>query len=155
MRVLVTGGAGYIGCLIVEELINRGHLPVVLDTLNWGRESLKSFMNGITLIEGDCRSSKDLIYALENVDAVIHLAGIVGEPACKVNYKAHYTVNIDATRNVVQCCTDRNLDLISNFIFLSPCSIFNLFTDIVKTLKAHSLKYLFRSRITQDGLVIQ
>ncbi|MBW2331798.1 MAG: NAD-dependent epimerase/dehydratase family protein, partial [Deltaproteobacteria bacterium] len=79
MRVLVTGGAGYIGCCVVEELLQRGHEPVVFDTFYWGKESLEPFLDKTKLIEGDCRNSRDIIYALEGVDAIIHLAGIVGE----------------------------------------------------------------------------
>ncbi len=124
MRVLVTGGAGYIGCLVVEELLKSGHYPVVFDLFNWGREAIEPFGDRIDIIEGDCRNSRDLIYALEGVDAVIHLAGIVGEPACKTNPKAHYTINVESTRTLVNCCTDPELDLVRDFIFASSCSVY-------------------------------
>ena len=124
MKVMVTGGAGYIGSLITRKLLALGHHPVVLDTFNWGKDSLLDIWTDITPIEGDCRNSKDLVYALDGVDAVIHLAGIVGEAACKSNYKAHHTINVESTRTLVNCCTDANLDLIRDFIFLSSCSVY-------------------------------
>lgn len=124
MRVLVTGGAGYIGSLVVRELLESDYRPVVLDSLYWGDRALGEVADRIEFINGDCRSSKDLIYALEGVDAVIHLAGIVGEPACKINPKAHHTINIESTKTLIDLCTDPNLDLIRDFIFVSSCSVY-------------------------------
>jgi len=124
VRVLITGGAGYVGCLVTRKLLDAGHHPVVLDTFNWGADPLADVRERITVVEGDCRSSKDLIYALEGVDSVVHLAGIVGEAACKLNYRAHHTINVESTRTLVNCCTDPNLDLVRDFVFLSSCSVY-------------------------------
>ncbi len=124
MNVLVTGGAGYIGCCVVEELLKKGHQVVVFDALYWGQESLGSLINDIRIIEGDCRNSKDIIYALDGVDAVIHLAGIVGEFACKNYHKAHFSINVESTRTLINCCTDPELDLVRDFIFTSSCSVY-------------------------------
>ncbi len=124
MKVLVTGGAGYIGCLVVEELLKSGHRPVVFDLFNWGREAIEPFSDRIDVVEGDCRNSRDIIYALEGVDAIIHLAGIVGEFACKSNHKAHFSINVESTRTLINCCTDPELDLVRDFIFASSCSVY-------------------------------
>lgn len=124
MKVLVTGGAGYIGCLVVEELLKSNHRPVVFDLFNWGRESIEPFGDSIDIFEGDCRNSRDIIYALEGVDAIIHLAGIVGEFACKSNHKAHFSINVESTRTLINCCTDPELDLVRDFIFASSCSVY-------------------------------
>ena len=51
MRVLVTGGAGYIGCLVVQELLRKNHVPVVFDAFYWGKESLKTVTDRIEIIE--------------------------------------------------------------------------------------------------------
>ena len=124
MKVLVTGGAGYIGSCVVEELLNEGYEPVVFDTYYWGKESLANFCDRIRFIEGDCRNSKDIIYALEGIDAIIHLAGIVGEFACASNPRAHFTINVESTRTLVNCCTDPELDLVRDFIYSSSCSVY-------------------------------
>ncbi|MDY6954759.1 MAG: NAD-dependent epimerase/dehydratase family protein, partial [Thermodesulfobacteriota bacterium] len=124
MNVLVTGGAGYIGCHVVQELLERGHVPVVFEAFFWGKESLDPFLERIQIIEGDCRNSKDIIYALEGVDGVIHLAGIVGEFACRNYHKAHFSINVESTRTLVNCCTDPELDLVRDFIFASSCSVY-------------------------------
>lgn len=124
MNVLVTGGAGYIGSAVVDELLKKKHRPIVFDTFYWGKAALLPVMDRIRIVEGDCRNSRDIIYALEGVDAIIHLAGIVGEPACAKNHKAHYSINIESTRTLVNCCTDPELDLVRDFIFVSSCSVY-------------------------------
>lgn len=132
MRILVTGGAGYIGSCVIDQLLKKNHEVSVLDTFFWGRESLKYYSDKLELIEGDCRNSKDVIYALEGIDAVIHLAGIVGAPACIKNTKANYSSNIESTRTLVNCCTDPELDLVRDFIFASSCSVYGNVRGIYK-----------------------
>ena len=122
-RVLVTGGAGYIGSCVVEKLLDVGHDPVVLDTFYWGRDVLDGFDGRITVIEGDVRSARDMIYALEDVDAVIHLAGIVGQPACGKNPLAHYTTNIESTHTLANCMVDAG-ELVRDLVFCSTCSVY-------------------------------
>ncbi len=124
MKVLVTGGAGYIGCNVVEELIERGHHPIVFDTFFWGTDAIEPFEDEITMVEGDCRNSKDVIYALEDAESVLHLAGIVGEAACLKNPKAHFSINLESTRTLINCCTDPALELTRDFIFSSSCSVY-------------------------------
>jgi len=123
-RILVTGGAGYIGACVVEELLGRGHTPVVFDALNWGTHGLDAITDGIELIEGDIRSSADVLYALEGVDAVIHLAGIVGAPACGQNPRATFTTNVESTRTLLDCMTDPDVDLVRDLVFCSSCSVY-------------------------------
>lgn len=123
-NVLVTGGAGYIGSCVVEELVERGDHPVVFDTFNWGRAPLEHLADRVTVYEGDVRSSKDLIYALQGVDSVIHLAGIVGAPACAQNPLAHHTVNVESVRTLVNCMTDADLDITRDLVYCSSCSVY-------------------------------
>jgi len=124
VRVLVTGGAGYIGNCVIDELLLRKHTPVVFDIFYWGRKVLKPYGSRIEIIEGDCRNSKDIIYALEGIDSIIHLAGIVGEFACSSNHKAHFSINVESTRTLVNCCTDPELDLVRDLIYASSCSVY-------------------------------
>lgn len=123
-RVLVTGGAGYIGTCVVEELLKRGHHPVIFDTFFWGREQVEQYGDRVTLIEGDIRNSRDVVYALQGVDAVIHLAGIVGQPACAINPLAHYTTNVESTHTLVNCMTDPEIGLVRDLIYCSSCSVY-------------------------------
>jgi len=122
MRVLVTGGAGYIGNYVVEELLNRGHSVRVLDSFLFGNDALDPLRNNnLEVREGDIRHIEDLSYALEDIDAVIHLAGIVGDPACSVNEQATRSVNIEATKSLVEVC---KLHDIERLVFASTCSVY-------------------------------
>lgn len=158
MRVLVTGGAGYIGNNVVETLLQRGHKPVVFDSLLWGKESLAKFEDNIELIEGDCRNSKDVIYALEGIDSIIHLAGIVGEAACLKNHKAHFSINVESTRTLINCCTDPELDLIRDFIYASTCSVygnvFNMYNEVKEDTQTHPLSDYAYSKLRSEKIIL-
>jgi len=123
MRVLVTGGAGYIGNYIVEELLDHGHDVRVLDSLLFGDEALDPLRDNenLDIQQGDIRHIEDLSYAMEDRDAVIHMAGIVGDPACSVNEQATQAVNIEATKSLVEVCKLHGID---RLVFASTCSVY-------------------------------
>lgn len=123
MRVLVTGGAGYIGNFVVEEALQRGHEVRVLDSFLFGNEALAPFEEheSLEIREGDIRHIEDLSYAVKGMDAVVHLAGIVGDPACSVNEQATQAVNVEATKALVEVCKLHDID---RLIFASTCSVY-------------------------------
>src|ERR687898_2089603 len=124
MRVLVTGGAGYIGSCVVEELLAGGHEVRVLDSFLWGREPLEKVEQKIEIFEGDVRDIRVLCNALQGAEAVIHLAGIVGDTACRKNPIAHYTTNIPSVEALVNCMTEPDLSVVRDLIFVSSCSVY-------------------------------
>jgi nucleoside-diphosphate-sugar epimerase len=123
MRVLVTGGAGYIGNYVVEEVLKNGHKVRVLDSMLWGDTALDPLQenDNLEVQEGDIRHIEDLSYAMEGCDAVIHMAGIVGDPACGVNEQATQAVNVEATKALVEVC---KLHDIQRLVFASTCSVY-------------------------------
>jgi nucleoside-diphosphate-sugar epimerase len=159
MRVLVTGGAGYIGNNVVEELLKRGHSPIVLDANYWGMESLKPFENKIEIIKGDCRNSRDVIYGLQEVEAIIHLAGIVGEAACLKNPLAHFSINVESTRTLINCCTDPSLNLIRDFIFASSCSVYGnvqgIYSQVTEDTPPHPLSEYAYAKLRSENIILQ
>jgi nucleoside-diphosphate-sugar epimerase len=100
MRILVTGGAGYVGSVLVPHLLRLGHKVRVLDNLMYGgRGLLPSFAYpGFDFVKGSVLEEATLKLALEEVDAVVHLAALVGYPACKRNPRLAQEVNVEATR---------------------------------------------------------
>ncbi|HNW09072.1 MAG TPA: UDP-glucose 4-epimerase GalE [bacterium] len=90
MRILVTGGAGYIGSHVVKQLLRAGHQPVVFDNLSVG--TLDNVITGAEFIEGDILSPTQVLAALEGIEAVIHLAALkaVGE---SMTHPAKYAWN--------------------------------------------------------------
>jgi nucleoside-diphosphate-sugar epimerase len=95
MKILVTGGAGYIGSVLVPNLLSQGHKVTVIDNFMYKQTSLASSIRNenLTLVFGDVRDESLMIQLLANVDVVIPLAAIVGAPACDSDPVAAQSIN--------------------------------------------------------------
>ncbi len=84
MRVLVTGGAGYMGSVLCQQLLQNGHHVRALDSMLHGGQALLPLYSedNFSFIQGDVRDSDVLDAALDQIDGVVNLAAIVGDPAC-------------------------------------------------------------------------
>jgi nucleoside-diphosphate-sugar epimerase len=122
-RVLVVGGAGYLGSALVPMLLNRGYRVRVLDSLLFGRESLKSVENhpNFELVHGDVREIEAVVQTMKGCDAVVDLAAIVGDPACEENPKLAMEINRAATRMLIDVGRGYG---IRRFLFASTCSVY-------------------------------
>jgi nucleoside-diphosphate-sugar epimerase len=105
-RVLVIGGAGYIGSVLTRMLLEKGIETTVFDSLLFGAESLSGLdvYGNYRLIQADIRDFAAVSEAVSGQDAVILLAALVGEPACNRNPRETVDINYLATRNVVEAC---------------------------------------------------
>jgi nucleoside-diphosphate-sugar epimerase len=123
--ILVIGGAGYIGSHAVDLLLKRGKSVRVLDRLMYGRESLAEFVGhpGFDLIEGDVTDIAKLTEAMKGASAVVHLAGLVGDPACAVDPTFTRHTNIIATRMAKDVAQAMG---IHRFVFASSCSVYGI-----------------------------
>ncbi len=103
MKILVTGGAGYIGTTLVPALLARGDSVIVYDNLMYNQNMLLEYYlnDNFKFIYGDIRDKEKIVESLKNVDIIIHLASIVGAPACKKDGKLAKEVNVDGTKNIV------------------------------------------------------
>lgn len=121
MKVLVTGGAGYIGSVAVRLLLSKRHQVRVLDSLMYGGDALLGLWHDddFEFVHGDVRSDDVLIRALEGADAVVHLAAIVGDPACARQPDLAEQVNLDASLRLFELCQRQG---IKRFVFASTCS---------------------------------
>ena len=122
-RILVVGGAGYLGSALVPMLLDRGYSVRVLDSLLFGKESLKSVENHLKfeMIQGDVRDIQAVVQTMKGCDAVIHLAAIVGDPACEENPELAAEINRAATRMLID--VGRGHD-IQRFLLASTCSVY-------------------------------
>src|SRR6185437_7983480 len=118
--VLVTGGAGYIGSVLTERLLNRGYRVRILDRLYWGRGPIASLLDQIELIEADVRDMPAT--ALDGVDAVIHLAGLSNDPTAEYDPEANWQMNAVATETLGRNCVDRGVE---RLVFASSCSLYD------------------------------
>ena len=160
-RVLVSGGGGFIGSCVVELLVKNGYHPVVLDTFYWGKEAFDELPSGaFTLIEGDVRSSRDVAYALQGIDAgVIHLAGIVGAAACRKNLVAHLTVNVESTHTLVNCMTQADLNFVRDLIYCSSCSVYGnvcgMYNEVVETTPTMPLSEYAHGKLQAEKIILK
>ena len=128
--ILVTGGAGYVGSGLVNELLSKGYIVTCVDNLMFGGESLLGLWHNKNFKFYNC-DINDRIYfekiLLENkYDAVIHLAAIVGDPACKLYPDLAIKTNWDSSRWLIDKCKELG---ISKFIFASTCSNYGKMDD--------------------------
>ena len=125
MRVLVTGGAGYIGSLLVERLRGSGHEVTVLDVLLHGQREVADGLDA-RLVEGDVRDGAARAEALEGADALVHLAAIVGDPACAQDPELSQAINVDARRALFAEAAERGVE---RLVFASTCSNYGRMAD--------------------------
>ena len=122
-RVLVVGGAGYLGSVLVRQLLARGYKTRVLDTFLFGRKPLEEVENhpDCELLQGDIRDIQAVVQATKGTHAVVHLAGIVGDPACNENQPLALETNRAATRMLIDVARGYGVE---RFLFASTCSVY-------------------------------
>jgi nucleoside-diphosphate-sugar epimerase len=104
MKVLVTGGAGYVGSMLVPMLLGNGISVRVLDNLRFGGHGLIPYFRNprFSFIHGDITNPTAVKEAVKDVDAIVHLAAIVGFPACKKEPRLAEDVNVGGTANLIK-----------------------------------------------------
>src|SRR3954451_24248988 len=120
LRVLVAGGAGYIGCVLAERLVERGYRVRILDRLWWGEEPLAGVRARLELVEADVRDVPPA--AFDGIDAVINLAGLSNDPTAEFDPEANWQMNALATEALGQACLEHG---IKRFVFASSCSLYD------------------------------
>jgi nucleoside-diphosphate-sugar epimerase len=119
--VLVVGGAGYLGSVLCRMLLQRGYRVRVLDNLLYGADSIAELTErpGFELVKADMRHLEQVTRAMKSVDAVIHLAAIVGDEASRLDPEETIEANHLATRAVAEVSRYYQ---VNRFIFASTCS---------------------------------
>ncbi len=111
MKVLITGGAGYLGSVIVGKMLNAGHEVVVLDKLLFNQTSLLQYTSNLKFkfIYGDVRNVTLLEQLCNDAEVIIPLAAIVGFPACAADPKLAKEINFDQIFNIVKFAKDKKI----------------------------------------------
>jgi nucleoside-diphosphate-sugar epimerase len=128
VKVLVTGGAGYVGAGVVRELLSAGREVTVLDSLLHGQEDVAAALEraGARVVRGDLRDAAARAAALGGAEAVVHLAAIVGDPACARDPGLAHAVNVEGTRALVG---DAATAGVRRVVFASTCSNYGRMDD--------------------------
>jgi nucleoside-diphosphate-sugar epimerase len=121
--VLVVGGAGYVGSVLCRRLLEDGFAVRVLDPLMYGNGGIAALegRDRFALYRGDARSVDDVLEAIEGVDAVVHLGGIVGDPATALDPRKTLEYNLHSTQLLASICKYHGLN---RFLFASTCSVY-------------------------------
>lgn len=118
--ILVAGGAGYIGCVLVPRLLERGYQVRVLDRLYFGEDGLAAVRDRIELVVADVRDIPE--HALDGVDGVINLSGLSNDPTAEFDPEANWQMNAVATETLGRMCVARG---IARYVFASSCSLYD------------------------------
>jgi len=104
MKILVTGGAGYIGSILVPELLKKNHEVIVIDNFIYNQTSLLDccYIKNLTIIRGDVRNKNIIVKYFKNVDAILPLACMTGAPLCEKDPVAAKTINVDAVKMILE-----------------------------------------------------
>ena len=121
-KILITGGAGYVGSVLTPYLLNKGHKVTVIDLMIYGEEVLKKNKN-LRIIKGDIRDRNLLEKELTNHEIVIHLACISNDPSFELNPKLGKSINLDAFTPLVEISKKK---LIKRFIYASSSSVYGV-----------------------------
>lgn len=124
-HVMVTGGAGYVGAVLVPKLLHAGHKVTVLDLFLYGEEVLSSVAGhaGLRTIKGDLRNADTVAEALKDCDAVIHLACISNDPSYDLDPDLGRSINYDCFRPLVKASKKSGA---KRFIYASSSSVYGV-----------------------------
>ena len=121
-RVLVTGGGGYLGCVLVPRLLRRGYRVRVLDRLHWGHGPLAAVADRIELVEADVRDAGATARALDGADCVIALAGVTNDATAERDPDANWQMNAVAIDTLARECVRVGIE---RLVLASSCSLYD------------------------------
>jgi len=153
-NILVVGGAGYIGSVLVKNLLKENYNVRILDSLIFGYQPLREFLNNPNLefIKGDFRNVEYVVKTVKHMDAVIHLGAIVGDPACDLNEDLSLEINTAATMLIRQVCKGYG---VKKFLYASTCSVYGASDEIInENSKLNPASLYARSKIQAENAVL-
>lgn len=123
MRVLVTGGGGYLGTWVIALLLEKGHQVRIFDRFCFGDEPIQEFAENTDFesIRGDIRHLQSFPQLFDDVDAIVHLAGLANDPSCDLDPEMTTDVNVEASLELINLAVQKG---VRRFAFASSCSVY-------------------------------
>jgi nucleoside-diphosphate-sugar epimerase len=153
-RVLVVGGAGYLGSVLTKKLLSRGFRVRVLDSFIYGRRSLEALAQeeNLEIVEGDLRHIPTCVRSLAATDAVVLLAAIVGDPASKVRPTETIETNVLAAQALASAS---KLHHINRFLYASTCSVYGIGADLLdEEAPLNPVSLYARTKIESEKIIL-
>jgi nucleoside-diphosphate-sugar epimerase len=153
-RVLVVGGAGYLGSVLTQKLLSAGFRVRVLDSFIYGRRSLEPLAEdkNLEIVEGDLRNIHTCVSSLAETDAVVLLAAIVGDPASKVRPTETIETNVLAAQALASAC---KLHHINRFLYASTCSVYGIGADLLdEDAPLNPVSLYARTKIESEKIIL-
>ena len=136
MKIFITGGSGYVGSVLINKLLKKGHTVTNYDIDYFGSNHLPFNKKNFKHIKGDIRNIKKLKNNLKDIDIFFHLACISNDPTFELNEKLSKEINYDCFEDIVKAAKDKK---IKKFILVSTCSVYGISKEKNVTEK-HKLK---------------
>ena len=164
MRILVTGGGGYLGSMVAEALLERGHSVRIFDRFCYLPQgatvedifgSLAAGGSGtLELVKGDIRRLQEAPALLDGIEAVVHLASLSNDPSCDLDEDLAFDVNTESTRELARLSVERG---ITRFIFSSTCAVYGrgVFELLDEESPANPVSTFGRSKLAAEQAVLR
>jgi nucleoside-diphosphate-sugar epimerase len=151
LNLLITGGGGYLGCVLIPLLLEQGHNITCMDKVFFGEDPLKSFIDEIKFLKEDIRTFNPSI--LDEIDVCINLAAISQPDQAEViNPKLYYEINHYGCVRLAKLCKEHNL---KRFIFTSTCSVYGFQNEVIsETNTPNPLEAYGKSKLLAEQEII-
>lgn len=153
--VLLIGGAGYIGSALLPKLIADNCRVKVFDLFLYGPEPIQPWIEhpNVELIHADFRQVDALVQAMRAVDHVVHLGGIVGDPACAIDEALTIDVNLAATRVIAEVAKGQG---VRRLVFASTCSVYGASNELLdERSRLNPVSLYARSKIASEKVLLE
>lgn len=153
-RVLVIGGAGYVGTALLRQLLAQGYTVRVLDVLLYGERAMAELRSDprFEFFHGDFRNIENVVRCMQDVDAVVHLGAIVGDPASDLEPEVTTEINVAATRLIAEIARGYG---VRRFVFTSTCSVYGASDQMLDERSAVNATSLYaKSKLASEKILL-
>lgn len=154
-NVVVIGGAGYVGSFLLKKLLDMGYKVRVLDLMLYGEKPIEDVMKhpNLSIVRGDYRHIDQLVNIMRGANTVIHLGGIVGDPACSLDESLTIDVNLTSTRMIAEVAKGHG---VKRMIFASSCSVYGASDELLdESSSLNPVSLYAKSKIASERVLEQ